>query len=154
MLFKTSGLSQRMKGLVAFSSASVDGTVGAPCARSSATRATLAETAAFPGSTWAAKRRLEAVYSWPQYTSVSSGRADSVTFSDSYICAGVPSNRRPQPAANSVSPVNTAPSPAYATAPSVCPGMCSTRNDSPSTETDAPCSRNSVCSGMRPRSEA
>ena len=35
-----------------------------------------------------------------------SGKAAKVTFNDSYIWAGVPSNRRPQPAANKVSPVN------------------------------------------------
>jgi len=52
--------------------------------------------------------------------------------SDAHICAGVPSNRRPHPAANSVSPQNTQgcppTSPNSATWPAVWPGMSRVRN--------------------------
>ena len=40
-------------------------------------------------------------------TRASRGRAPRASTSDDHICAGVPSNSRPQPAANSVSPQNT-----------------------------------------------
>ena len=85
------------------SSAIVDGSVGRPAiALRLLARGPLA-IAALPGSTAAAKRRFASVYSWPQYTRVAAGSAASYD-SDVHICAGVPSNRRPHPAANSVSP--------------------------------------------------
>ena len=60
----------------------------------------------FDGSTASAKRRFDSVYSCVQYTRVSGGSAASLD-SERCICAGVPSNRRPQPAENSVSPQNS-----------------------------------------------
>ena len=44
------------------------------------------------------------------------------------ICAGVPSNSRPQPRLNKVSPQNSRPSPTYATWLRVCPGTAMTAN--------------------------
>ena len=46
---------------------------------------------------------LACVYSWPQYTFVSGGTVE-ILESDAHICWGVPSNNRPQPIANIVSP--------------------------------------------------
>jgi hypothetical protein len=63
-----------------------------------------------PGSTAAAKRRFASVYSWPQYTRVSPGSAASAE-SERHISSAVPSNRRPHPAANNVSPQNSAGAP-------------------------------------------
>ena len=64
-------------------------------------------TASLSGSTAAANFRFAAVYSWPKYTRVSGGSAAS-RVSDSCIIGASPSNSRPHPPPNSVSPVNTA----------------------------------------------
>jgi len=61
----------------------------------------------FSESTANANLAFDCVYSWPQYTRVSLGRAE-ILFNDSCICAAVPSKRRPHPNEKSVSPVNTA----------------------------------------------
>ncbi|MNW05918.1 hypothetical protein D3C71_2022400 [compost metagenome] len=53
-----------------------------------------------------AKRRLLRVYSCAQYTSVLAGNA-ARRCREACICSAVPSNIRPQPAANSVSPLNS-----------------------------------------------
>src|SRR6478672_6851461 len=50
-----------------------------------------------------AKRALAAVYSWPQKTRVSAGRRRSLS-REAHIIGAVPSNMRPQPSENSVSP--------------------------------------------------
>jgi len=55
-------LAGRKNGFVAFSSASVDGTVGLPAARSFATSATRSASARLPGSTVTAKRPFDWVY--------------------------------------------------------------------------------------------
>ncbi len=62
----TAASAQRANGLVARSSATVDGVVGAPAARAALTRAVRAATSSLAGSTAAAKRRFAAVYSWPK----------------------------------------------------------------------------------------
>ena len=56
-----------------------------------------------PSSTWAANLALLDVYSCAQYTSVSPGSGVSL-LRLAHICAGVPSNSRPQPRLKSVSP--------------------------------------------------
>src|SRR5258706_1399108 len=106
----TAGSRQRRNGLVAFSSASVLGTVGLPASRKRWSRAWRALSAWLFGSTACAKPMFASVYSCPQYTFVSSGSAASFE-SDAYICSAVPSNRRPQPHAKSVSPQKRAPAP-------------------------------------------
>src|SRR5258706_76590 len=106
----TAGSRQRRNGLVAFSSPSRLGSVGLPSARSLRSRASRISSARLPGSTVLAKPMLASVYSWPQYTFVSSGSAASFA-SEAYICSAVPSKRRPQPQANSVSPQKNAPGP-------------------------------------------
>src|SRR5207253_3710740 len=106
----TAGSRQRKNGLVAFSSASVLGNVGLPASRSLRSRASRAVSASLSGSTAFAKPMLASVYSWPQYTLVSSGSAASLA-SEANICSAVPSNRRPQPQAKSVSPQKSAPAP-------------------------------------------
>ena len=60
-----------------------------------------------PGSTASAKRRLASVYSWPQYTRVAAGKRRELRQATPTSGLGVPSNSRPQPAANSVSPQNS-----------------------------------------------
>ena len=65
-------------------------------------------TAALSGSTEAAKYRLPTVYSCPQKTRTPGPSGTSTSFSEWCIMAGVPSNRRPHPAKNRVSPVKTA----------------------------------------------
>ena len=62
----TAGSAQRRNGLVVFSSASVEGTLGKPTARKAATSTTRCCSAEFSGSTASAKRRLASVYSWAQ----------------------------------------------------------------------------------------
>jgi hypothetical protein len=74
----------------------LDGTVGSSAARLALSSRIRSASASLPGSTANAKRRFDSVYSCAQYTSVSSGRAASLP-SEAAICAGVPSNRRPQP---------------------------------------------------------
>ena len=56
-----------------------------------------------PGQMWDSLQALAAVYSWAHQTVVSSGQAVSACRL-SHIWSGVPSNRRPQPSANRVSP--------------------------------------------------
>src|SRR5439155_318583 len=76
-------------------------------------------------------RMFASVYSWPQKTRVSEGSAASFE-SDDHISAGVPSNNRPQPTANNVSPQKTAGAlesdPTNAMCPAVCPGISNTSN--------------------------
>ena len=86
----------------------VDGTVGRPSARLAATSALREISAALSGSRVTAKRRFDAVYSWPEQISVSGGRAASFRRL-AYIWAGVPSNRRPQPPAIRLSAVKARP---------------------------------------------
>ncbi len=62
---RTLGSRARRKTLVARSLAMVDGTLGAPDARSLATSSARARVAALCGSISRQKRRLDAVYSWP-----------------------------------------------------------------------------------------
>src|SRR5215831_12572526 len=102
----TAGRVTRTKGLVAFSRAIVDGRVGRFSRLRRESLASRSSSAAFSGSTALAKPMFASVYSWPQYTSVSSGRATSFS-SDAYSCCGVPSNALPQPQAKSVSPQNS-----------------------------------------------
>src|SRR5690606_3427800 len=102
---RTEGSWQRRKGLVASSSASRDGTVGWWFSRRSRTSTRRRARAGLSGSTRRANRRLPRVYSWAQYTSVSGGSAARRP-RDWYICSAVPSNSRPQPPANRVSPQN------------------------------------------------
>ena len=71
---------------------------------------------ALSGSTASAKRRLASVYSWPQYTRVASGSA-AKRDSEACICSAVPSNSRPQPAENRVSPQNSMPPPTIGDVP-------------------------------------
>jgi len=103
----TSGLSQRRKGLQASSSLIREGTVGSSFARllSHALKNTLY--ALFLGYSRRAKRRLSSVYSCAQKIKVSGGRPRSF-FSDPRIWEGVPSNTRPQPPTNKVSPQKSA----------------------------------------------
>src|SRR5687768_433883 len=126
----TSGSAQRRKGLVASSSAMVEGSVGSPPARFDSSRALRSASAALPGSTASAKRMFAIVYSCPQYTRVAPGRRASLP-SESTICAGVPSKSRPQPQANSVSPQKSSPAPASAMWPAVWPGMSSAASSMP-----------------------
>jgi len=100
----------RRNGLLARSSASVDGTVGSPRARCTSTCAARAASASLAGSMPRANAQFALVYSWPQHTRVSPGSAASRS-SEASICAGVPSNRRPQPTLNNVSPQNSTPAP-------------------------------------------
>ncbi len=102
----TSGDAQRRNGLVSSSSPIVEGTVGSFPARRAASRRLRAASFALRGSTAHAKRMLDIVYSWAQYTRVSRGSRASRE-SESSICAGVPSKSRPHPHAKSVSPQNT-----------------------------------------------
>lgn len=77
-----------------------------PCAQSAdAVRVSKGRQAspAFPPSTCAANLALLSVYSCAQYTRVSPGSGASL-LRLAHICAGVPSNSRPQPRLNSVSP--------------------------------------------------
>lgn len=71
-----SALSGRRNGLVAFSTAIVDGIVGCPFSLSAATSAARALSAALFGSTVSAKRAFDCVYSWAQYTWSRGARAD------------------------------------------------------------------------------
>lgn len=64
----SSALSGLRNGFVAFSTAIVEGTVGAPRSRSAATSAARARSAALLGSTLRAKRAFDCVYSCAQYT--------------------------------------------------------------------------------------
>src|SRR5690606_28661119 len=96
----------RRKGLVRHSRPIVDGNVMRSCARNRVTSANRWATCGLSGSTALAKRRLPRVYSWAQNTWVAAGSAAS-RCSEWCICSGVPSNRRPQPAANRVSPQNS-----------------------------------------------
>src|SRR5690606_15544146 len=102
----TFSCSGRKKGLVSSSSPMVDGTVGKPCSRSFVAVFQRCCKAVFSGSTARAQRRFDNVYSWAQHTRVSSGNSLSL-LSEFHIWPGVPSNSRPHPAANSVSPQNT-----------------------------------------------
>lgn len=104
----TSGVQTRINGLIFFSSAIVDGTVGSPTSRFALHHSILAEMSALSGSMWLPNFKFWAEYSWPQYTFVSSGSFDSFSISAVYICSAVPSKNRPQPPRKSVSPVNTA----------------------------------------------
>ncbi|MNG11454.1 hypothetical protein D3C84_949990 [compost metagenome] len=79
-----------------------------PASRWRVTLARRSRVSTLPGSTATAKRRLLRVYSWVQNTCVSPGRA-ARRDNELYICLGVPSNRRPQPAAKRVSPQNSRP---------------------------------------------
>ena len=97
-----------------------------------------------PGSTASAKRRLDSVYSWAQQTRVSPGRAAKRS-SDASICAGVPSNSRPQPPLNSgVSPQKSSGAAPARTAgseamwPAVWPGTSITSKRHPSSSTASP----------------
>ena len=74
-----------------------------------------------------ANRAFASVYSCAQYTAVVSGRA-MIFWIERHMVAASPSNRRPHPIANRVSPTNTFASPAkwYATCPAVCPGTSRT----------------------------
>jgi hypothetical protein len=90
-------------------------------------------TSSLSGITADAKRRLLNVYSCAQNTCVSAGSAASLR-SEACIIGGVPSNMRPQPPANIVSPQNNAgpaavalPMLTYAMCSSVWPGTASTR---------------------------
>src|SRR5262249_34046939 len=62
----TAGSRQRRKGLVAFSSPSVLGSVGWPASRRPRSRSSRLRSAALPGSTVLAKPMLASVYSCPQ----------------------------------------------------------------------------------------
>jgi hypothetical protein len=62
----STGSLQRRKGLVAFSSAMLDGTVDAPLARSAATVSARCRNWRLSGSTANAKRKLASVYSCAQ----------------------------------------------------------------------------------------
>ena len=77
--------------------------MGRPSARRRSTSAARARSAALPGSACRAKRALLWVYSWPQHTSVSGGKAASLR-REANISAAVPSSSRPQPKLNKVSP--------------------------------------------------
>ena len=59
------------------------------------------------------------------------GRQVPKRFNDAFICSGLPSNIRPQPALNSVSPQKSAPWPQNAMWLTVCPGTCKISNPSP-----------------------
>lgn len=59
----------------------------------------------FVGSTCFANFRFCNVYSWPQNTLVSSGRALNMVIRAVYICSAEPSKNLPQPPRNNVSPV-------------------------------------------------
>lgn len=104
----TPGVLARTKGFVASSSATVVGTVGSPCATLFSISASRALSASLCGSAVTANRALESVYSWPLKTFVSGGSA-AIFESDDHMSAGVPSNRRPQPSVNIVSPANARP---------------------------------------------
>ncbi len=107
------------------------GIVTRPAALSSSTSLVRRISCSFSGSTARAKRQLESVYSCAQYTLVSSGRPASLS-SDSCISPGLPSNRRPQPTLNRVSPQNRQPCPKNAIWLLVWPGISSTLNSSSS----------------------
>src|SRR6185437_12519778 len=92
----TPGSPQRRNGLVASSTAIVDGTVASPRPRAAASRALRRASSRLAGSTASAKRMFASVYSWAQYTRVAPGSAASLA-SEAAICAGVPSKSRPQP---------------------------------------------------------
>src|SRR5690606_4639603 len=87
------GSTTRRNGLWARSRPIVDGTVGAPRARSSAAQAIDASTAALSGSTLFANRRLDWVYSCPHHTRTWSGSAPSAPVRLRCMSAGVPSKR-------------------------------------------------------------
>ena len=102
------GSSARRNGFVANSSAKVDGTVGMPAARAFVISLTLELSRGLTGSMVLAKAALVAVYSCPEHTVVSGGSAASFDRLP-YICAGVPSNKRPHPKAIRLSAVNKRP---------------------------------------------
>ena len=104
----TASVFTRINGLISFSSAIVDGTVGSPAACFAFAHSIFAEIISLFGSTWFAYFKFWSEYSWPQKTFVSSGSFDSFSISAEYICSAVPSKNRPQPLRNKVSPVNTA----------------------------------------------
>ena len=107
---RMAGASVRRNGLQACSLASVVGSVDWPWLRWVRASAVRCWRSALPGSTVSANAALASVYSWPQHTWVVSGSAPNRD-SEACICAGVPSNMRPQPRLNSVSPQNTSPWP-------------------------------------------
>mmetsp|Transcript_5315 Transcript_5315/g.18511 ORF Transcript_5315/g.18511 Transcript_5315/m.18511 type:complete len:202 (+) Transcript_5315:1582-2187(+) len=136
----------------------VVGTVGSLRLLASRSASALARSASLPGSTLSAKAALASVYSWAQYTSVP-GPYPASCCSEAHIWPGVPSNRRPHPRANIVSPTKSAPSgPApwkwYDTWPLVCPGVSTTVHAaSPTSTTSPPLTRTST-PGIRPSSAA
>ena len=82
------------------------------------------------GSTVNAKRRLAACIRGRR-TPGCPAAARAGGFNEAVICVGVPSNIRPQPALNSVSPQNSAPCPQRAMWLKVCPGTCKISKQSP-----------------------
>jgi hypothetical protein len=107
---RTAGSSQRRKGLVSSSTRIVVGTVARPAWRVRAPLSTAAlhrDAAGFDG-----ERRSACCSGCIRGRSTQeSAPATRRAWPGACICAGVPSNRRPHPAPNSVSPQNSAPSP-------------------------------------------
>ncbi len=128
-------------------------TVGTPCSRANLTSSARRASAWFPGSTWSANFALLSVYSCAQYTSVSFGSTTSFCRL-SHICAGDPSNRRPQPMLNSVSPGNSALlSGKYSVMwPLVCPGVSKHTSLEDPTEYSSPSASATSIPGIRSRS--
>lgn len=96
---------QRKNGLVLSSSSIVLGKLGSCCALSLSTRCFLSNKSMFSGSKVSANAMFLVVYSCVQNTFVF-GASVFKRCNEFSICAGVPSNNRPQPAPNKVSPQN------------------------------------------------
>ena len=129
---RTAGASQRKNGLTAdFQRHAARAGVGASAARRPRDPVAILER----GRDWRAPRSGRSA-DWPPCTrgrntcGVSGGSARS-RFKEAFICTGVPSNIRPQPALNSVSPQNSAPCPQNAMWLKVCPGTCKISKPSP-----------------------
>ena len=106
----SAGRCARRNGLVASSSDRRDGTVGRPFARAASTSPDARDKrrhCRVQGT--AAKRRFEAVYSWPEQTSVSGGRRGEFRAGWPTSARAVPSNSRPQPPAIRLSAVKARP---------------------------------------------
>lgn len=99
---------QRKKGFVCFSKANTVGMVGFWRCRWVCTCWKRLWRASFSGSTVKENLIFFRVYSWAHQIFVLSGKSQ-ICWSEAKSWAGVPSKRRPQPLANSVSPQNKSP---------------------------------------------
>ena len=96
----------RTKGLVSRSWATLVGSVILPASRSASTSREARGDRRIAGSAWAAKRALASVYSCAAVERAYRRAARQAAGASGAFARGVPSNSRPQPIANKVSPTN------------------------------------------------